>query len=59
MTTVIPEGDTIRKAVKWVEEQLLENPNANRAKLAEQAALKFDLTPKDTLFLERFFRPSR
>lgn len=43
----------IRQAVKWIDEQLRDNPNADRLKLVDEASRRFDLTPLDTDFLLR------
>jgi hypothetical protein len=53
--SVIPEGEQLRKAVKWVSDERLENPEAGLSKLIGDACLKFDLPPKDAEFLLRFF----
>lgn len=56
MATVMPEGDAIRKAVKWVSSQLEEQPDATLQKLVNDAVLRFDLSPKDADFLLQFYR---
>lgn len=43
----------IRQAVKWIDEQLRDNPQADRLKLVDEASRRFDLTPLDTDFLIR------
>lgn len=43
----------IKQAVKWIDEQLRDNPNADRLKLVDEASRRFDLTPLDTDFLIR------
>ena len=43
----------IKQAVKWIEEQLRDNPKADRIKLVDEASRRFDLTPLDTDFLIR------
>jgi len=48
---IVPGGDAIRSALKWLSERRLEDPDAPRMKLIEEAALKFDLTPLDVDFL--------
>jgi hypothetical protein len=53
MTTVQPEGDMIRKAVKWVSDELQDHPEENRHKLIEQASVKFNLSPKDFEYLQK------
>ena len=56
MTTIQPQGDALRKAVQWVAEQRKENPDKSSAALADEAAFKYDLSPKDSEFLLRFIR---
>lgn len=53
--SILPEGEQLRKAVKWISAERDENPGAALAKLVGDACLKFDLSPKDTDFLVRFF----
>lgn len=43
----------IKQAVKWIDEQLLDNPGADRVKLVDDASRRFDLTPLDQDFLFR------
>lgn len=43
----------IKQAVKWIDDQLRDNPNADRIKLVDEASRRFDLTPLDTDFLFR------
>ncbi len=49
--SIIPEGERLRKALKWILDTRLENPGARLYKLIEEACLKFDLPPKDEEFL--------
>lgn len=51
-----PEGEDLRKAVKWVSEERKLNQNANLQKLAQQASLRFNLSPADGEFLARFVK---
>lgn len=51
--TIQPEGEEIRKAIKWVSANLGEGKKKN--KLIEEAALRFDLSPTQTDFLLNFF----
>ena len=44
----------IKQAVKWIDEQLAERPEADRMKLVDDASRRFDLTPLDAEFLLRF-----
>jgi hypothetical protein len=43
----------IKQAVKWIDEQLREQPGADRVKLVAEASRRFDLTPLDDDFLLR------
>jgi hypothetical protein len=51
----MPIGEApIKQAIKWMDEQLRDNPQADRAKLVDEASRRFDLTPLDADFLWRF-----
>ena len=52
--SIIPEGEQLRKAVKWVSDERTEHPGSPLFTLIERACLKFDLTPKDEEFLMRY-----
>ena len=56
MPTVQPEGEDLRKAVKWISEERKYNPEAKLSKLIEEACLKFDLSPMDAEYLFNFFK---
>jgi len=43
----------IKQAVQWIDDQLADNPSADRVKLVDEAARRFDLSPLDTDFLFR------
>ena len=43
----------IRQAIKWIDEQLRDNPGASRVELVDAASRRFDLTPLDADFLFR------
>ena len=51
-----PEGEDLRKAVKWVSEERKLDQNAKPQKLAQQASLRFNLSPADGEFLARFIK---
>lgn len=53
--SILPEGEQLRKAIKWISDKRLDNPGAILLKLIEEACLKFDLPPKDAEFLMHFF----
>ena len=43
----------IKAAVRWIDEQLQERPDADRVTLVDEASRRFDLTPLDEDFLVR------
>lgn len=43
----------IKQAIKWIDDQLRDNPGAERMKLVDEAGRRFDLTPLDSDFLLR------
>jgi hypothetical protein len=53
--SILPEGEQLRKAIKWISDERQDNPGAALFALIEKACLKFDLPPKDEEFLMRFF----
>ena len=59
MTTVMPEGEAIRKAVKYISAQLDEKPGLPAHKLVQDAVLRFDLSPKEAEFLMEFYRKAK
>ena len=55
MSQVIPEGEAIRNAVKWISCECKENDNSNIGKLIITASMRFNLSPKDEEFLRAFY----
>jgi len=53
--SILPEGEQLRKAIKWISDERVDNPGAALFTLIEKACLKFDLPPKDGEFLMHFF----
>jgi hypothetical protein len=49
----------IKQAVKWIDDQLHDNPGADRTKLLDEASRRFDLTPLDADFLLRHMAERR
>ena len=56
MHDLLPEGEDLRRAVKWVSAHIQENPEQSVQKFVHEAVFKFDLSPKDAEFLIRFYR---
>ena len=48
---IMPEGDGLRRALRWLSERRLEDPAAPRMRLIDEAAQRFDLTPVEVEFL--------
>ena len=56
MTTILPEGEDLRKATRWISEERNAHPQKTAAELIEAACLNFDLSPMDAEFIQRFVR---
>lgn len=54
MSTVQPQGEKLKKAIKYVSEMRQNDPDVNLVKLVDEASLQYDLSPKDSEFLTRF-----
>lgn len=59
MRDLFPEGEDLRRAVKWVSGNLQENPDQPVQPLVQEAIFKFDLSPKDGEFLIGFYRQGK
>jgi hypothetical protein len=55
MTTIIPEGEAIRKAIKWISGELQGDSNKSIQILVNDAVSRFDLSPKEAEFLTEFY----
>lgn len=55
MATVMPEGEGIRKAIKWISCEREEHPDKTIQQLINEATLRFDLSPKEGEFLLGFY----
>jgi len=55
VSKIIPKGEVVRNAVRWISEECKENSDAVINKLIQQAATKFNLSPKDEEFLKAFY----
>jgi hypothetical protein len=49
----------IKQAVTWIDDQLRDQPGADRLRLVDEAARRFDLSPLDTEFLLRHLASRR
>lgn len=55
---LLPEGDRLRKAVKWMSTMCKEHPGKKRKDIIKEAEIRFDLSPKECDFLEKKFSGS-
>ncbi|MCF8067615.1 MAG: hypothetical protein K9L30_03405 [Desulfobacterales bacterium] len=51
--SILPEGEDIRRAVKWISENREAKTETPISQLIEEACQKFDLSPLDANFLSR------
>ncbi|MFP4348121.1 MAG: hypothetical protein ACOC3W_06550 [Thermodesulfobacteriota bacterium] len=57
--SIYPTGEGIRKAVRWISEERKYDPDKNVKKLVREAVEKFNLSPKDAEFLDRFVKDDK
>lgn len=55
MHDLLPDGEDLRRAVKWISEHLQENPGQAVMPLINEAVFKYDLSPRDADFLIDFY----
>lgn len=55
MTTIMPDSELMRRAVSWISGQLEESGKSVDS-LVEEASMRFNLGPKDEMFLLDFFK---
>lgn len=53
--SIQPKGEDLRKAVRWISEELQFRKDVKLSNLIEEACLKFNLSPADSEFLFNFF----
>lgn len=56
MSGLLPEGEELRRAVRWVSARLQEEPAHPWRPLVNEATFKFDLSPREAELLLDFFR---
>ena len=56
MSTVLPQSESLRRAVQWISEELKINENQDKMKLLNEATLRFDLTPNEGNFLYNMYK---
>ena len=55
MSTLVPKGEKVRRAVKWISEMLKEDPGKRPDQLIPLASQRFNLSPKEEDFLVSFY----
>ncbi len=48
---VLPHGESLRRALRWLDGEVKERPAIPRGKLIDEAAARFDLSPLEVEFL--------
>jgi hypothetical protein len=56
MTTILPDGEMIRKAVKWISEERQTNQSIKLQQLIEAAAIRFNLSPMEVEYLSHLLK---
>jgi len=51
---LMPEGEDLRKAIRWISGKKTEQPEKSLKDFASEASLRFDLSPKDEMLLMNF-----
>ena len=59
MSTIKGQGESIKQAIKWISGELQENDDKKLSVLIQTASLTFDLSPKDEMFLNSFYRENK
>lgn len=53
--SIQPKGEDLRKAVRWISEEIQFRKDVKLSILIEEACFKFNLSPADSEFLFNFF----
>ena len=56
MTTIMPQGELVRKAAAYLAEQRALHTGKSLSALLDEAGMRFNLTPLEAAALERLFR---
>ncbi len=54
--SILPEGEDLRRAVKWISDLRAADPDLDPEKVIEEACVRFDLKPLDQEFLCRHLK---
>ena len=59
MATIVPKGENVRRALKWISDNRLEDENKSISRLIQEAGLKYNLSPKEEAFLVNFYKENK
>ncbi len=54
--SIQPKGEHIRNAIKWVSEERTYKPETPISEILEKASVRFNLSPLEVDWLERFIK---
>lgn len=54
--SLMPKGERVKRAIRWISGHLATEPSRAILPLVQEAALRFDLNPKESEELGRFYR---
>lgn len=55
MATIIPEGEKVKQALRWISQEREADKCGTLAGLISNASMRFNLSPKEEEFLFSFF----
>lgn len=56
MSTIMPESEKVKNAIRWISSVLEEDESRNIRILIDQATFQYDLSPKETEKLYQFYK---
>jgi hypothetical protein len=56
MSSDLPKGDKMQRAIKWISSRMADNETRPSSKLIEEASREFNLSPNEEEFLLSFYR---
>lgn len=59
MRDLLPDGEDLRRAVKWVSDNLKDDPEQPVQRLVKEAIFKFNLSPRDSELLMGLYREGK
>jgi len=59
MSVIQPKGEKVRQAVRWISGCLAEDESKKIGLLVQEAAQRFNLSPKDEDFLVSFYKEKK